>query len=570
MARIERLCPKCLKKADEDSHTILSEFGLRVINLKCGHSYTELILKKQPWEELETQYGRKDKLYHYQGLGYEFCRESGFRALIADEPGLGKTPQTMACAIMHKEELTPVLCVVKAALVKQYTKEWIRWGGMDFMPNIISDSSMRPSKDFAVTIVTYDLLWRMAKKEVEKAEKAEEEVRKRLGLEAWDVIPEEERKNIPEVKNHFKDFGFKTIFLDECQQIKNPTSHRARQVTEICQNVPHVLASSGTPINNHAGEYFTILHILRPEKFRNYKQFVSNYCDYIWTNRGPKVAGIRDIEWFRENTKDFIIRRTKDEVLPDLPKVARKFVECDFASKKIEDEYNKMAEEFSDFYYENENDGEKWTNILAMMSKLRHKAGISKVPFAADFVIDFLLDTERTRKIVIFTHHHDVMETLRLTLIRRMKEEQMDLSEPLMYSADKNSDQRQKVIDDFRNLDNVRVMIASTQAAGEGVDGLQEVCCDCILLERQWNPPKEKQVEDRFSRIGSKFSSVSANYILSTGTIDEYFTEIVEVKRAIIDQTLDGKDYQWSEQGLMKELAEVLARKGAKKWRLPK
>jgi Superfamily II DNA/RNA helicases, SNF2 family len=567
MAKLERLCPTCGKKADEASHTILKEFSMRIVSLKCGHSYTEKLLKQQPWEEIVAQFGKQDKLYQYQGIGYEFCRAAGFRALIADEPGLGKTLQTLACLKLHSKELTPCLIVVKAALKLQYFKAIIRWLGMDFMPNIIETSEDKPIAGYPITLVTYDMLWRMSKRAMDNAEKSEAEVRMRLGLDEWEPIPDEERHNIPEIKNHLKDFGFKTIILDECQQIKNPASKRAQMVRELCKDIPHILASSGTPIKNNAGEYFTILNILRPEKFRNYKQYLLNYCDTYWNGRAYKVGGIRDIEWFREATKDFIIRRTKAEVLPDLPKVEQKFQECDFASDRMKREYEDMQQEFSDYFYENENEADAWTNILAKMAKLRHKAGINKIPFATEFVIDFLLDTERSRKIVIFTHHHDVMDMMKANLVKRMKEENLDLAEPLCFQAG-NMQKRNQVLEDFKNLENCRVLIASTLAAGEGVDGLQEVCNDCIILERQWNPANEKQVEDRFSRIGSKFSSVSANYILSTGTIDEYFTELVEQKRAIIDQTLDGKDYQWNEQGLMKELAATLARKGAKKWRL--
>lgn len=571
MPKLELTCPVCKKKADEKSHQILKELSLRIVNLQCGHSYTEKLLQRKNWEELEAQYGAPDHLYPYQGAGYEFARKSGFRALIADEPGLGKTIQTLACLKFHPDELLPCLIIVKSALKLQYMKAIIRWLGMDFMPQIISESSDRPNSMFPITITTYDLLWRMSKKEVEKAEKAEKEIRARLGLSEFSPIPENEKSKVPEIKNHFKEYGYKTVILDECQQIKNPTSKRAQMVREVCSGIPHILASSGTPIKNNAGEYFTILNILRPEKFRNYKDYLVNFCEFYESAHGEKVGGIRDPEYFRQMTEDFIIRRTKSEVLPDLPPVVRKFTECEFASKKMEQDYNQAAEEFSEFFYENEDDNEQWSNILAKMAKLRHKAGLNKIPFVTEQVIEFLLDTERTRKIVIFTHHIDVADMMRASLIKRMKEENINLSEPLMYQSG-NMDKRQQVLEDFMNLDDSRILIASTLASGEGVDGLQRVCSDCIIMERQWNPANEEQVEARFSRIGAKGKSeggsVSANYPLSTGTIDEYFTELVEQKRATMSQVLDGVQSQWDQNSLFKELAETLARKGSKKWRL--
>lgn len=567
MARIIKACPQCSKPAEEVSHSILSKLGLRLVSLKCGHSYTEKLLVKKNWEEVEAQFGRPDKPYPYQGLGYEFARDSGFRALIADEPGLGKTLQSLLCLKLHHEELCPALVICKFALKMQYMKQIIRWLGVDFQPQIISDSKDKISSIFPITITTYDLLHRLTKKSVDEAERAEKSIRDRLGLMVWDIIPENEKHNIPEIVNPFKAYGYKTVILDECQQIKNPASKRAQQVVKICENIPHIIATSGTPIKNHAGEYFTILNILRPEKFPSYKSYLVNYCDWYHNGRVYKVGGLRDVEWFKSQTSDFIIRRTEKDVELDLPTINRKFIECDFASEKLKKEYEAMAEEFSEFYYDS--DPNDFDNILAKMTALRHKVGVNKIPFTAEFVTDFLMDTEPTRKIVIFVHHLDVAEMLRLTIIKKMKDEGLTCNEPLMFFG-QDMQKREQIKYDFIHLDNARVMIASTKSAGEGVDGLQEVCHDCIVAERQWTPADEEQVERRFKRIGAeKGGTVNANYILTTGTIDEFFTELVEKKRAIMAQTLDGDtEYVWDQSSLMKELAETLARKGSKKWRL--
>jgi SNF2 family DNA or RNA helicase len=83
------------------------------------------------------------------------------------------------------------------------------------------------------------------------------------------------------VENPFSTFGFKCVILDECQQIKNQNSKaRTASKRNMCRMFHHVIATSGSPIENNAGEYFTILNILKPERFRSYKQFVMDYCDY--------------------------------------------------------------------------------------------------------------------------------------------------------------------------------------------------------------------------------------------------------------------------------------------------
>jgi SNF2 family DNA or RNA helicase len=87
------------------------------------------------------------------------------------------------------------------------------------------------------------------------------------------------------------------------------------------------------------------------------------------------------------------------------------------------------------------------------------------------------------------------------------------------------------------------------------------------MLERQWNPANEEQAEGRFHRFG-QVNPVSVIYMIASETIDEYFTELVEQKRAIVSSTLDNKELQWDSNSLMQELALVLTTKGKKAWKL--
>jgi SNF2 family DNA or RNA helicase len=112
--------------------------------------------------------------------------------------------------------------------------------------------------------------------------------------------------------------------------------------------------------------------------------------------------------------------------------------------------------------------------------------------------------------------------------------------------------------------DEFRVMVASTLAAGEGLN--LQCCSDCIMMERQWNPPKEEQAESRFIRIGQLANKITATYFIAVATVDEFFADLVEQKRSIFGSTIDGIESKWNESDLLKELAEILAQKGGKKW----
>lgn len=127
-----------------------------------------------------------------------------------------------------------------------------------------------------------------------------------------------------------------------------------------------------------------------------------------------------------------------------------------------------------------------------------------------------------------------------------------------------DSFKRQELVDTFKN-NGSRIMVASQLAAGEGIN--LQFCSDAVMLERQWNPANEEQSEDRFHRFGQTWP-VSCTYMIASETIDEYFTTLVESKRAIVAGALDGKEIQWDQNSLMTELANILVTKGKKAWSL--
>jgi SNF2 family DNA or RNA helicase len=352
----------------------------------------------------------------------------------------------------------------------------------------------------------------------------------------------------------------KTIIIDECQRVKNHLSDRAKAVQRIAKQTPHIISMSGTPIKNNAGEYFTVLNLTKPTLFPHYQKFLDNYCDFYSNGWGNKVGGLKDVERFHEDTKDIIIRRTKSEVLKDLPSLERKFhhVELD---RKLNKAYAAAMQELDDMLYSDGSEFEKATNTIAIMSKLRHITGISKVENCIDFVTEFLLSTDR--KIVIFTHHQDVMSMLEAQLNQWCKEGDFGAVCTLHSGLDSNA--RARLVEEFKNNHSRKLMIASTLAAGEGLN--LQFCSDAVILERQWNPANEEQVEGRFHRFG-QLNNVSITYMLASGTIDDYFTQLVEQKRAIVAATLDNKTIEWNQQSLMKELAEILVTKGRKAWSL--
>lgn len=508
---VKKKCPICNETAIETSRL---EFGdEKIIFLKCGHQIVEASLNSGKSTELIAKNG--NQLMPFQITGVKFLEHSACRCLIADEQGLGKTVQALAGLRLHFAELTPTVIIVKSAIKIQWMKQCLNWLDTNRIQIIFSSKEICvPGMD--IYIMTYDML-----------------------------------KN-----DHLLDFiEPKLLILDECQQIKNHLSGRAKAVQKLIHRFEFIIALSGTPIKNNAGEYFTILNILQPLLFPEYNRFIREHCDSHDNQYGPKVGGLSDPDNFFELTKDFIIRRRLEDVLPDLfaLRMPRKFhhVELD---RKVHKAYGQAMQELEEMYY---SDNENSAAIIAIMTKLRQITGVSKTEECTDFVDEFLDSNER--KIAIFAHHHIAVDLLEAKINNLLQAR--GLRPCIMVRAGDDTGPKISAFADTQT----RVIICSGLAAGEGMDGLQHLCSDMIILERQWNPANEEQIESRLIRFGQTMP-VNITYMLASETIDEYFTELVEQKRAIVASTLDGKEMEWESANLMKELAEVLVTKGKKKW----
>ena len=223
---------------------------------------------------------------------------------------------------------------------------------------------------------------------------------------------------------------FDCVIIDETQNIKNPTAQRTAMVRRLTKNVPHVIGLSGTPIKNNADEYFTILNIIKPERFPNHRQFQQNFVNTYDNGWGTKAGGLKDPAYFKERTKDFIIRRTQAEVMPDLPKLNRQYRYAELGPR-VEEAYANLMEKFAEKYNSGGMSVFGSGGILEYMTHMRHLTGLAKIEPVVDYVTDFLTDTDR--KLVIFRHHNDVHnETERLLGVVCQA---MGLSQPISLTS---------------------------------------------------------------------------------------------------------------------------------------
>ncbi len=321
--------------------------------------------------------------------------------------------------------------------------------------------------------------------------------------------------------------------------------------------VKYKLFLSGTPIKNNAIEYWPALNLLRPALFPNRKSFVQNEVGYYINSKGVnKPGGIRYPEDFKKKTADFIIRRTKKEVLPELPEITRDFRYHEMNHDESQ-AYALGIKKLSEFLKNSNRKAFQFNSELqGHIMILRHVTGLAKIAPVLEYIDDWY-DEDEVKKIAIFHHHIDVGNILEKHLVDReigiiRIKSSMDVTE------------RQLLLDKFKNDSSKRIMIAPTLAMGEGYD--LDYVDTGILLEREWNPANEEQVEGRFIRATpDSIKKAQAGLLKATivmpvavATIDEYFAELVERKRQYVKETLDGKaEYQWDESEIMLELAQI-------------
>ena len=501
-----------------------------VHNKHCEHIIVETSLSS---DVPDFTFHDGTKPYEFQKENISLFLKSNIKAGCFDEVGLGKTLSALGLLRLYDinpkafgdKGIYPCAILVKSGLRLQWSKEVINRLG--HLAQII-DAQSEPN---------FDLF--------------------KIHIYSMDYLKNKKTGELP----------YKTVIIDECQLIKNPEAKRTNAVRDLVRGnedtaEKNVIVLSGTPIKNNAGEYFVVCNLTHPELFPNYEGFLRTWTSSYFSGRGKSIGGLKNPKAFKEYTKDFFIRHEQKEVLPDLPKVIRNF-QIRVLEDTFQKRYDSELEGFSDYYNESEGDDsfERSSNILAYMQRMRHIVGIAKSKDAVEFATEFLESTDR--KLVIFHHHHDVGELISKGMQEVCKS--LELSDPLLIS-DVSNDLRESRIQKFLNREDGRLLIASTLKSGEGLN--LQVCSDCLIVERQWNPANEEQAEGRFRRIGSLATHINSNYLLAAGSIDELFSEIVERKRKLIEEANKGEilDSTWDEKGVMSELAEVLARSGRKKY----
>lgn len=441
-------------------------------------------------------------LMPYQKAGVAYASSVG-RCLVADQMGLGKTVE--AIATLELREAFPAIVVCPASLKENWRREINKWIPHRTV-NIVSGKTDIVACD--VNVVNYDILYKFV-----------------------------------EPIQHLSPNG---LILDESHYVKTGTSKRTQAAKQIAAFVPSsgsVLLLSGTPVTNRPSELVSQLEIMGMlSRFGGKWAFLKRYTAARHNGFGWDTSGASNlIELNTKLRQNCYIRRTKDEVLKELPEKSRNIVHLEPGGSGFK-EYRAAEDDLVSFLRSNGFKSKDSNEHMARTQVLKRLAAWSKMDAVEEWIDSFLESCDR--KLVVFAHNVDVVDHL------------SNKYGGLRVSGRDSMEERQHAVDSFQNDKAARVIILNLQAGGVGITLTSG--SDVVFVQMGWTPAEHDQAEDRCHRIGQK-NHVQAWYLLASGTIDEDIYDLVDSKRSIVDAVTEGDEVE--QESLVKDLMRRLLSK---------
>lgn len=541
-----------LRDAEEQKQRIMADIDHRFEELDAHKMLAEA---QQRWADLVEKHDWlwAHVAFEYQLVGIQYIasgipRNLGGIALL-DDMGLGKTLQARgAIDVIQTDEKWPemlharmpgwtpdaswsscVLWVCPSSIKYDTAKELRKWSSaqtvvLDGEPAVRDHIVRMANMAGMVLIVGY------------------EQMRNRGELPVT-----------PELFKH----KWPIIVMDEVQKAKNRDSGTFHNLKKLVQNSAYVIPMTGTPVDNKAEEFWTILHLLtqKGKRMGEFDKFAWFASRYLWSSSNSFMHG--KFDELMSAVSDMVIRRRKDEVLKDLPDMIREVRTVQMQGKQLE-LYRMMRERLYVWLDEQKSDSVSATNFLAQLTRLRQ---INLLPSSVKIKVldDEGNDTgetmtlecdesakvdeamklirmymENDKKIVVFANFNHVLYHIE----KLVKEEGLTWTdvdgkvrpvETASITGDTKKQLRPEIVARFNDEhDDMRVLVCNIMAGGVGLN-LQGACSSEIFLDLYWNPGPNAQAEARLHRQGQK-NNVMVHIIQTEDSVDEFIAMILEEK----------------------------------------
>jgi len=470
---------------------------------------------------LDANFNAELRPYQQQGLNWlQFLRDYQFNGILADDMGLGKTVQTLAHLLLEKQSgrmEKPSLVIMPTSLVGNWRREIEQ-----FAPELkvlVLHGSERHGLFEKITV--HDVV-----------------------LTTYPLLHRDQDILLKEV--------FHYIILDEAQYIKNPKSQTAQIAYKLKAN--HRLALTGTPMENHLGELWSIYHFLMPGFLNDLKRFQQLFRKPIEND----ADGERQKQ-LNQRIAPFLLRRTKDEVLEDLPDKTEII-----STITLQGEQRDLYEAVR----------------LAMDEKVRKEVANKGLARSQIMILDALLKLRQTccdPRIVSLPQAKKVNQSAKLTFLMEILPEMVEEGRKILVSSQftkmlalieaelkkegigyskltGQTRKRDEAINNFQT-GKVPVFLISLKAGGVG---LNLTAADTVIhYDPWWNPAVERQATDRAHRIGQK-KAVFVYKLVTEGTVEEKIIALQQKKQALADAVYSGKAGEKANSISSEDLSDLL------------
>ena len=408
--------------------------------------------------------------FQQRGLAYLVQND---RALLADEMGLGKTVQALAW--LSTMRAFPALIIPPAHLIRNWEAETGRFLRVDGKKPIVH--VIKGLKPYALPPADIYLMHYLL-------------------LRGW-------KKELPEM-------GFAAVVFDEIQELRHAGTEKYSAASLLSTAVDKVIGLSGTPIYNTGGEIWNVVNILDFHFLGDWESFSREWC-YGYGNAvvvKPELLG----EHLRR--EGLMLRRTKREVLPELPPKRRLVQEIDADDQVYRTLMQPVLEKLLHWRQDESMTASRRAILEEQISQEERQAtGLAKAPYVCQFVKALL---EAGEKVLLFAHHHKVMDDYK---------KELKAFAPAFITGRETGAQKDEAVRRF--MEGKTDLCCISLRAASGLN-LQRAGC-VVFGELDWSPAVHSQAEDRAHRIGQE-DSLLCYYLVSPGGSDMDMQEALGLK----------------------------------------
>lgn len=484
------------------------------ITISRDTPYKEMVEKLEKREEIGNVVIPEELekiLREYQKVGYKWLKaldEYNFGGILADDMGLGKTIQMIAMMLSYQQSeegnKRPILVVCPSSLSLNWKNEIRKFAPT--ITNVVITGSAEQRRqqihhipDSDVVITSYDLL------------KRDIDIYKEL------------------------DYEFRYIIADEAQYIKNSNTQNAKAIKKIKAQTKYAL--TGTPIENSLSELWSIFDFLMSGYLFSYQKF-KEYYEMPIMKENSQLA----MNKLKMLIEPFILRRTKKEVLTELPDKTITILNNEMEEEQQKIYMSYLAQARSELKEEVNTNGfeRSQIKILALLTRLRqicchpglfidnYEGESSKLIQCVEIIKEAI---QSGHKILLFSGYTSMFDRIE----KELKKEKIRY---FKLTGQTKVNDRIDLVDKFNQDPEIKIFLISLKAGGTG---LNLTGADMVIhYDPWWNLSAENQATDRAYRIGQK-NNVQVYKLITKNSIEEKIYELQEKKAKLIDNVLDTK-----------------------------